>query len=186
MSEFWMAEQGIADRAKELIGKHHPEIATAEISYLFKDAASASEIESGQVCIAKKVTGIWKTLTNETDFVIILASDLWTELSTTQQTAMLDSALTSCTIKVDENGDQKIDKAGNPMWAIRPQDIVAHSSIIQRYGLEVLKDAGDCVRSFVDVKVVDTPDESEYDDGVADGNIPNGGTKKTRRSKAAS
>lgn len=184
MAEFWKAEQGIADMAGELIGKFHPEIATAEIAYIFKDSASASEIESGQVCIAKKVTGMWKTMTNDTDFVIILAADLWGELSPMQQTAMLDSALTSCTIKVDENGDQKLDKAGNPMWAIRPHDIVAHAIIIQRYGLEVLKDAGDCVRSLVDVKT-DTVDESEYDDGVTDGNIPNGGTKKTRRAKAA-
>jgi len=163
--EFWKAEQAVIDEANELIGKFHPEIATAAIAFVFKDTATAAEVESGQVCQAKRITGLNKTLSEgDVDFAIVVAADIWSELSPVQQTAMLDSALTSCTIKVDENGDQKIDKAGKPVWAIKPHDIVAHASIIQRYGLEVLRDAGDSIRSFVDQPAPKVTDDSDYDD----------------------
>jgi len=187
MSEFWNAEQDIIDEANNLIANYHPELSGAEIAYVFKDAASASEIESGQVCIAKKITGLNKALSkDDVDFAIVIASDLYNGLSDTQREAMLDSALTCCTVKTGEDGEEKLDKSGKPIWVIRPHDIIAHASIIQRYGLDVLKDAGDCIKASVEVpKDTKALDESEYDDGeVNEQPVSDGGAKKARRTKA--
>ena len=54
MAEFFPAKKDIVGMAEELIGKFHPEIATADIAYLFKDKASAKEIEEGQENIDRK------------------------------------------------------------------------------------------------------------------------------------
>jgi hypothetical protein len=150
--DFWTAPEHIKGMAQELIAEFHPEIATANISYMMKSEASGPEIESGQVCVAKKVGGIYKELTNGVDFVIVIAQSLYMELTTIQQRAMLDSALTTCTAKVID-GDFKLDANGNPCWLLKPFDVVAHSDIIVRYGIEVLREAGDRIQASLDSKV---------------------------------
>ena len=146
MSEFWAAGKEITDLAEELIGKYHTEIATATMVFLYRDKASPAEIESGQVAIVKRVTGVWKTLT-EKDYVFLITYELWNELSTIEQTAMLDSALESCSIKLDKDGNEKLDEEGNFEWVIRPHDIVGHSKTISRYGLEVFTKIGECIKT---------------------------------------
>jgi hypothetical protein len=202
MAEFWAVGKEITDLAGELIGKYHPEIATASFAFLYKDKASASEIESGQVGVAKKVSGMWHTLTDGKDFVIVITYDLWNELSSVEQTAMLDSALESCVVKKDKDGEDKLDDAGNPEWAIRPHDIVGHSAIIARYGLDVFTKIGECARAAIlkdkadafDGAIVVQAKGSVVQDMLdSDGLIPeeveedehasSGGAKKSRKTK---
>lgn len=160
MADFWAAGSEITDLAQELIGKYHPEIATADFAFLYKDKASAAEVDAGQVGVAKKVSGMWHTLTGGKDFVIVLTYSLWNDLSNVEQTAMLDMALESCVVKKDKDGEDKLDDDGNPEWAIKPYDIVGHSSIISRYGLDVFTKIGECTRAAM---------AKDKDDNVSDG-----------------
>lgn len=168
MSDFWPVGKEITDLAGELIGKYHPEIATANFAFLYKDKASASEIESGQVGVSKKVSGMWHTLTGEKDFVVVITYDLWNELSTVEQTAMLDSALESCVVKKDKDGEDKLDDDGNPEWALKPHDIVGHSAIIARYGLDVFTKIGECARAAILKDKVDDLDGAVVVQGKSD------------------
>jgi hypothetical protein len=204
MSEFWMAGNEVSDLAKELIAKHHSEIATAEICYVYKDKASASEIESGQVGVAKKVSGLWHTLTDGKDFAVVLTYQLWNELSSVEQTAMLDSALESCIVKKDKDGEDKLDDDGNPEWALKPHDIVGHSAIIARYGLDVFTKIGECARAAILKDKVDGLDgaivvqakgdvvqdmldsDGLINDEETDDKRSDGGTKKSRKTKKGS
>ena len=183
MSEFWAAGKEITDLAEELIGKYHTEIATASFAFLYKDKAAASEVEAGQVGVAKRVSGMWNTLT-EKDYVIVITYDLWNELSTIEQTAMLDSALESCVVKKDKDGEDKLKEDGSPEWAIKPHDIVGHSAIIARYGLEVFTKMGECVRAAALKDRIDGAEEVTTVTEVT--NEPDGGATKTRKSKKGS
>jgi hypothetical protein len=172
MADFWKAESEIQEMASDLIANYHPEIATAEIAYLKKDRATTKEVDSGLVVTAKKVSGLYYTLTGETDFVVIIAADLWQELGPDERFAALDSALTSCTAKITEDGEFEVDDAGNPKWAIKPYDIIEHLEIIQRYGIDVLREKADSI--YLAIKEPEEKDEQP----VADE-----GTKGTSKSK---
>ena len=164
MSDFWIADKSIIEEVNELVAEYHPEIAPAKIAVVFKEAASKKEVEAGQVCTAKLIGGIYKTLTNDTNFVILIAQDLWLELSESQRRAMLDSALESCTVKVVD-GEEVIDAAGNPIYVIRPFDIVAHSSIVERHGgLSILTDISKCLKGIDSPEDSTTVNEDDYDD----------------------
>ncbi len=183
--EFWKAGDEIEDLAKELIANYHPEISTAEICYLYKDKATPSEIEAGQVGVAKRVTGVWNTLT-EKDFLIILTYPLGTDLSSLEQKAMLDMALESCTIKLDKDGNEKVDEEGHFEWAILPYDIQGHGKIISRYGLEIFAKIGECARAAALKDRIDDEDEAVKNDTVEevkDDSVSTGGKTKTRKTK---
>jgi hypothetical protein len=191
--EFWAAGKEITDLAEELIGNYHTEIATASMVFLYRDKASPAEIESGQVAIVKRVTGVWNTLT-EKDYVILITYELWNGLSSVEQTAMLDSALESCVTKKDKDGNEKLDEHGNPEeWAIKPHDIVGHSAIIARYGLDVFTKIGECVRDAATKDKADTSDntvtaQKGSDDLISeeeenDRPISDGSTKKSGKVK---
>lgn len=201
--EFWTAGKEITDLAEELIGKYHTEIATASMVFLYRDKASPAEIESGQVAIVKRVTGVWNTLT-EKDYVFLITYELWNELSSVEQTAMLDSALESCVVKKDKDGEDKIGDDGNPEWALKPHDIVGHSAIIARYGLDVFTKIGECARAAILKDKVDGLDgaivvqakgdvvqdmldsDGLIDDEVTDDKRADGGTKRSRKTKKGS
>jgi hypothetical protein len=183
--EFWKAGTEIEDLAKELIANYHSEIATSSICYLYKDKATPSEIEAGQVGVAKRVTGVWNTLT-EKDFLIILTYPLWNDLSSLEQKAMLDMALESCTIKLDKDGNEKVDEGGHFEWAIRPYDIQGHGKVISRYGLEVFNKIGECARAAALKDRIDDEDGALQKDStgeVKDDSVSTGGTVKTKKTK---
>jgi len=180
-TEFWVAPSYIKELADELLASYHPEVVTASIAYLMKSEASSSEAESSQVCIAKKVTGLYRILTNEVDFVILIANDLWSELSPVQQKAALDSALTSCSAKV-EDGEFKLDNGGNPIWVIKPFDIIGHSEVVSRYGIDVLRETGEVIRQALAEPVAV---EVEITRSVTDDSPSAEGTRKPRKARKA-
>jgi hypothetical protein len=145
-NSFWKAPEEIEEMANDLIAEYHNDIVGADIRYWMKDEASAAEAEASQVCVAKKASGLLRAIAGDADFIIVIASDLWTEIGPAAKQAMLDSALTSCSAKLDDAGDFKLDKTGNPAWAVKPFDIIQHSDIITRHGFDVLKDAGNIIR----------------------------------------
>lgn len=149
-TSFWKAPEEIEQMAEDLISQYHSEIATADIRYWMKDEATAAEAEASQVCVAKKASGLLRAIANEADFIVVIAYDLWKEISPAAQSAMLDSALTSCSVKIDDGGDFKLDRTGNPVWNIKPFDIIQHSDIITRHGFDVLRNAGEIIRTAIE------------------------------------
>jgi hypothetical protein len=148
MSELWDASATIKDTVEDLLGKHHPEIASASFGYVFKDKASAAELEAGIVAMAKKVPPMYKLLSkDDLDFVIVVAKDMWDELEAAEREAHLDSALCSCSVKLQEDGDFKLDAAGNPIYCLRAFDLQGHSEILQRYGIDTFAEVGQRIKA---------------------------------------
>jgi hypothetical protein len=146
MSDLWDAKGTVEDTAKDLLGQYHPEVAAADFGYVFKDKASTTEIEAGIVCSAKKVSPLYKLYTG-LDFIVMISKPLWDELSPAEQIAHLDSALCSCTAKVDEDGEFKTDDAGEPIFCLRQFDLQGHSEVLARYGIDVFAEVGSRIKS---------------------------------------
>lgn len=91
--------------AHRLIEAHHPHLRDVRIEYLWRSrhAQSKGRIVLGK---ARKVTGLNAYLSRPKDdeesdyFVIEIAADVWTALSSAQQEALVDHELAHC--KVDE------------------------------------------------------------------------------------
>lgn len=148
MADVWEADDNVAEMAKELLGQYHPEVATANFGFAFKEKASPSEVEAGIIAKAKKVSPIMKIFTkDDLDFVVEIAKPLWDELSPRERRAHLDSALCSCTAKLDEHGDFKVDAGGNPTFCLRQYDLQGHSEVLERYGVDVFAEVGSRIKS---------------------------------------
>jgi hypothetical protein len=105
---------------------------------------------------------LYKVLTDDLDFVILIAKSLWDDLSPSEQEAHLDSALCSCTAKVDEGGEFKIDDAGNPIFCLRPFDLQGHSEVLARYGVDAFAEVGSRIKSALNKnKKKSEPDEDD-------------------------
>lgn len=151
MSDVWKAGQDVEDIAKDLLGQFHPEVSVANFSYVFREKGSNAEVEAGIVCVAKKVPPLYKLLTkDELDFVILIDKMQWDELSPNERRAHLDSALCSCSVKIDEHGEEKLDASGNPIYVLRPYDLQGHSEVLQRYGVDVFAAVGLRIKSALD------------------------------------
>jgi|WetSurMetagenome_2_1015567.scaffolds.fasta_scaffold234266_2 hypothetical protein len=148
VSKPWLASDEVVDLANELIANHHSALAGAEIAYVMKQKATPAEAEQGLVCTAKKITPLMSVLCGEKDFVVLIAYNLWNELSSDHQRAMLDSALCSCSARI-EDGDFVLGDDGHPIWTIKNYDVVAHSEILMRYGVSVLQEAGKRIKEAV-------------------------------------
>ena len=162
MAELWDASGTVEDTVKDLLGKYHPEVAAASFGYVFKDKAAQAEIEAGIVATAKKVPPIYKLLTkDDLDFVIVIAKDAWDELDTDEREAHLDSALCSCSAKLDEHGDFKVDAAGNPIFCLRAFDLQGHSEVLARYGIDTFAEVGARIKAAMSQA---DPEEAELEE----------------------
>jgi hypothetical protein len=113
--------------AKRLIPNFHPEIATANVRYIFRDKAGmkAGRPVRGTV---KKVGGIMRYIT-ELDFIVEVALDQWTPMSVQQREALVDHLLERMT------GEEDAEDAGAPMkWSVREPDVNEFASILRRHG----------------------------------------------------
>lgn len=161
MSDLWDAKGTVGSTAKDLLGQYHPEVATADFGFVFKDKASTAEMEAGIVCSAKKVSPLYKLYTG-LDFIIMISKPLWDELSPAEQIAHLDSALCSCTAKIDEDGEFKTDDAGNAIYCLRQFDLQGHSEVLARYGIDVFAEVGSRIKSALSkAGAVDAEEEDE-------------------------
>lgn len=148
MADVWKADENVKEMAKNLLAQYHPEVVTASFGYAFKEKASASEVEAGIIAKAKKVSPLMKIFTeDDLDFVVEIAKPLWDELSPQEQTAHLDSALCSCAVKLNEDGEEKLDATGNPIFYLKQYDLQGHSEVLARYGVDVFAEVGSRIKS---------------------------------------
>ena len=165
MSDFWYAGKEVVKMATELLGQHHPEVATANFGYVFKDKASNTEAEAGIVATAKKVSPLYKMISrDDLDFIVVISADIWSELSLEEQVAHLDSALCSCSVKLNDEGDFKLDDQGNPIFCLRPFDLQGHSEIIARHGIDVFSEVGERLKYAVSKSEHDKKEPAQEED----------------------
>lgn len=186
MSEFFKAGQDIEDLAQELMATHHPEISGANFGYWMKDKASKTELEQGLVVVAKKVPPLFKEITG-LDFVLVINSDGWVEMSNLEKTIKLDSALCCCTVKVGEDGEEKLSQDGNPIYEIKKPNLVEFVTIVDRYGLPALSQIETKLRQMLKENLggnVNSDSDTIIPEEVRDDNeVATGGTTKTRQTK---
>lgn len=112
--------------AKQLIPEDHPEVANAEILYLFTDKTVKRR---GKVQLARtmKASDLIDHLSGGADFVIVFSSEPWAALSEEQRVALVDHQLCYC--------DMKTDKDGNEGFTLRAADFEGFTANIERHGL---------------------------------------------------
>lgn len=113
--------------ARELIPTYHPEIASANMRFVFKTKPS---MKNGRPVMGtvRKVSGVMKYLT-EIDFLMEVALECFNPLSAEQRRALVDHLLERCT------GDEDQQDSGAPMkWKLREPDVQEFSTILGRYG----------------------------------------------------
>lgn len=111
--------------AKNLIPNYHPELATARMHYIFTAKAPK---KGGRELMGKvsKVSGKWEFLT-ELDFILEVPRPIWSTMSGSQRTALVDHLLEHCTAEEDE-------QTGSMKWKVREPDVREFSTILQRQG----------------------------------------------------
>ncbi len=127
MPKVYGIAESVETIAKSLIPTYHPELATAEIRYVFVDKGSmrGDRPVYGKV---RKLSGSMEFLLN-TNFMLEIGLDHWNELSARQRTALVDHLLERCTGEEDE------EDAGAPMkWKLREPDVQEFRTILQRHG----------------------------------------------------
>ena len=127
--EYFKASEDIHGRMRELVSKNHGSliVAVREILIMFR---STAQKRGGEPVMgtASKVTAREKGMAQEDyEFVLILAEDVWKELTHRQQEALLDHLLSHCRVK--ENP-----KTGKDTFTIVPPDLLFFKGNVKRYG----------------------------------------------------
>lgn len=119
--------ENVEQMAIDLIRNFHPELATANIKYVFKEKASmkAGKPQRG---VVRKISGLTKYLTG-LDFVVEVALDQWNPLPDHHRRALVDHLLERMF------GEEDPEDAGAPMkWKLREPDVHEFSTILRRHG----------------------------------------------------
>lgn len=127
MAKVYGSAETVEQEAKKLIPTYHPDLATAEIRYVFVDKGSS---KGGRPVLGKvrKLSGAMEFLLSA-NFMLEVALDTWNELSPRQRTALVDHLLERC------QGEEDEEDAGAPMkWTVREPDVQEFNTILQRHG----------------------------------------------------
>jgi len=137
--EYYRAKKEIQDQVQALIGQHHPDLASlnkGEIVVVFREKAAKS---GGQVLLgaSRKAAPLMNALAGENFvFILELAQDEWSDLTSVHQEALLDHLLCGCRAEEDA-------KSGNWKFTIAKPDVMAYGDNIRRYGFWFPKEEGD-------------------------------------------
>jgi hypothetical protein len=128
-SDMWLAGDDVMNTLKDIVSKHHPDLAMHhdEILVVFKE--KATEVD-GTVIIGKssKASPLLALASGKAfKFVITLGADEWGRLNALQQKALLDHHLCACR-------SQENDQTGKSKFWIQPADVSFYEDEIRRHG----------------------------------------------------
>ena len=129
MADIYKASSDIVDRVKGIIKSNHPELLLIqdEIAVLIRDRAGK---KGGRIVYAKtlKAPKILEIL-GDTDykFILEIAGDEWQNLTSPQQTALLDHHL--CAMRAEED-----EETGEVKYFVAPPDIGYYYDELSRHG----------------------------------------------------
>jgi len=135
-SIFLDGESTLQDLAESLIPNFHPELATANIFYFWREKAGS---ENGMPVLGKatKASDFHRLIAMKythnpdeagPDFNIEVAHDTWQSLPDTARRALMDHLLETCTGEEDE-------KTGEMKWKIRKPEVREFATILHRHGV---------------------------------------------------
>jgi len=143
--------ESVAEIAKKLIAKHHPELISANIVYLCRNKAakSAGRLVPGHVKKASPTDAhISRSYFSENDednqeanLIITIALEVWNNLQAGQRVALVDHLLTRCVGTEDE-------KSGEMRYSIRPPQVQEFPEVAERHGRwnDELSELLDCMK----------------------------------------
>ena len=163
MPQIYVPGESIEPFARDLIRTYHPELATANIRYYFREKAGK---KNGKIVYgsAKKVSDVLQFLledgrgeTARYDFLIEVALDTWNEMNSDQRNALVDHLLERC------SGEEDEEDGGAMKWKLREPDVNEFSTILNRHGTW-----NESLNGFVTVaKTLGIDEEEEVDTSVA-------------------
>lgn len=120
MKKFTVASSEVIHLAESLIDQYHLPLMQARIAFVFQDEATETD---GRVELGKtsKVQPKMQPYM-EYDFLIVLAEDKWTEMSSNAREALIDHELSHC------GGDEANG------WKLRHHDIEEFREVLERHG----------------------------------------------------
>jgi len=115
-----------------LIKKNHPDLASLNIGFLFRDAASISR---GYVTMGMAVKVDDRNhVFNGKDVIVEIARDVWDRLDEELQTILMDHELSFVGVELDEKGNTQLTANGRPKVFIKHPDVSEFSTVLDRYG----------------------------------------------------
>lgn len=120
---------------EEMVAKYHPHLASAKIAMAWRFDMKPDADGRLVLGTAKKASDLDREL-HQYDFVIVLNADMWNRAEFTQdmKVALVDHELCHCEVQKDENGEEKLDTSGRPVWRMRGHDIEEFTEIVGRHG----------------------------------------------------
>ncbi len=118
-----------------LVDAHHEHLTHAKIALAFNRTWNSDT--DGRITLGKckKVSQLDREL-HPYDFVIIVSEDFWINPQVTpkQRQALLDHELMHAGVRLDADGDPKLDAKGRILYRIRKHDLEEFRDIGSRYG----------------------------------------------------
>lgn len=125
MAQTYENAEGVEAIATQLIGTHHPELATARFRYVFKEKAGKKGGKTVYGTV-KKMSDLMIFLIGA-DYLMEVALDTWNPLDAAKRTAIVDHLLERCWAEED-------DESGETTFKLREPDVQEFSSILRRHG----------------------------------------------------
>jgi Putative phage metallopeptidase len=113
--------------ARNLISKHHHELADAHFKFLCRNKAAMAGGEKVPGSIKKASPMEKHVCGGECDYIMTVSLDVWNDLSPNQRTALIDHLLTRCVAQEDP-------KTGEMKYKVRPPQVQEFPEIAERYG----------------------------------------------------
>lgn len=131
-----------------LIKKHHPDLASLNIGFLFRDAATISR---GHITMGMAVKVDDRNhIFNGKDVIIEIARDVWDRLDDELKVVLMDHELSFIGVELDDKGSTVLTSNGRPKVFIKHPDVSEFSTVLDRYG-----DTHKRFRSAVEAMCVD-------------------------------
>jgi hypothetical protein len=125
MGQTYENAEGVETIAQQLIGSHHPELATARFRFVFKEKAGKKGGKTVYGTV-KKCSDLMIFLIGA-DYLMEVALDAWNPLDGAKRTALVDHLLERCLAEDDE-------ESGETTFKLREPDVQEFSSILRRHG----------------------------------------------------
>ena len=120
----------------EIRSEHHFDTAKANIALAWKKGTKPNA--DGHLVLGRcvKASDLQRELVDY-DFVIVLNREVWEdpEFDRDKKLALLDHELCHAARAVGDDGEEKIDTKGRPVWRVRGHDIEEFTEIVNRRGL---------------------------------------------------
>lgn len=118
--------------AAKLIASHHPDLASINIGYLFRDQAPMARGRiTPSMCV--KVDDRNHVFTGK-DVLIEIGRDVWDRMDDELREVLVDHELHHIGVDLDDKGATVLTNSGRPKIYLKPHDFAEFGVVMDRYG----------------------------------------------------